>query len=471
MSILTPASRSRFTLLVSLLLLLAFSCRKSDKIDNSPGLTLAFSTDTVFFDTVFPTIGSITKRLLVYNNNKNKVNISSITLAGGQASAFRINIDGSPALQATDVEVPGEDSIFIFVQVTIDPHNSATPYVVDDSLQFITNNTRQQVKLVAWGRDAVFHLRETIRGHVSWDSTRAHVIYDDLRVDTGALLFVHPGTRIYLHMNAGISVSSQATLKMAGTIEHPVRLAGDRLDPYYKDLPGQWRGIDLERGSKDHLFMNVHITNGSYGIAADSLGSANWMVDMGNCIIRNMTGYGIYAYGSSVRSVNCVIGDCGRSCISLNYGGSYSFKYLTVGNYWYSSVRTAPSVYLSNYAYDDLGNKIGNALENAHFENVIIYGSDPDEVLLDSVPSGIFNYTFDHAIVRTGINTTGSERFVNVLANEDPLFVDPSVWDYRIDSLSPAIGAGKDLFIPEDILGNPRSVTPALGAYEFVPGR
>ncbi|MBN1199267.1 MAG: hypothetical protein JXA23_07940, partial [Bacteroidales bacterium] len=46
-----------------------FSSCKKDKIDTAPSSTLSFSTDTLFFDTVFTTIGSVTQRLVVYNTN------------------------------------------------------------------------------------------------------------------------------------------------------------------------------------------------------------------------------------------------------------------------------------------------------------------------------------------------------------------------------------------------------------------
>jgi hypothetical protein len=54
--------------------------------------------------------------------------------------------------------------------------------------------------------------------------------------------------------------------------------------------------------------------------------------------------------------------------------------------------------------------------------------------------------------------------------NKDPGFVDEYALNYQIDSISPAIGMGKDIAIPFDIRGNSRSSTPALGAYEYVKG-
>jgi len=445
------------------------SCRKTEKTDTDPGLKLAFSTDTVFFDTVFPTVGSVTDRLIVYNRNKNKLRISSIRLAGGQSSNYRINIDGEPATGASDVEIAGNDSLYIFVKVTIDPQNQSTPYVVSDSIEFSTNGNIQRVRLVAWGREAIFYRSARLKGNIVWDSLMAHVIYGSVRVDTNATLTIMPGTKVYFHKDAYMAVSWRSTLKIAGTLEHPVRFQGDRMDPFYKDLPGQWGGIYLEQGSRDHELNYAYIKNGMFGISADSLGSQGLpMLSISNCIIQNMSSVGIYAYGTSITSVNCVIGDCGRTSVEINYGGTYSFKHLTVGNYWFSSVRHGSAVYLSNYSYDPTGAKKSNPLAQAYFGNVIIYGANDDEIRLDSVTSAQFTYTFDHAILKTRLKTSDQSRFISCLVNKDPEFVDISTLNYQIDSISPAIKMGLPMGVQLDIRGFDRGTTPALGAYEYV---
>jgi hypothetical protein len=277
-----------------------------------------------------------------------------------------------------------------------------------------------------------------------------------------------PGTRVYFHKDAYLVVSWHSTLKIAGTLDHHVIFQGDRMDPFYKDLPGQWVGIFLERGSKDHELNYTLIKNGVFGLAVDSLGTPGTpMLTISNSIIQNMTSTGIYAFGTSITGVNCVIGDCGVNCLSVNYGGAYDFRYLTVGNYWYASVRRAASIYLSNYTYDTLGNKVLNPLSRAYFANAIIYGSNEEEIELDSVAGSRFEYNFDHALLKTMLNTTNQSRYINCILNKDPEFVNPSRWNYQIDSISPVIKMGKDLGIPYDILGNVRGPTPALGAYEY----
>ena len=51
-----------------LVVTILFACKK-DILENNQSATLHFSTDTITFDTVFASIGSITKTLTVYNHN------------------------------------------------------------------------------------------------------------------------------------------------------------------------------------------------------------------------------------------------------------------------------------------------------------------------------------------------------------------------------------------------------------------
>jgi hypothetical protein len=106
------------------ILLTTFSCRKDEIITDSSA-KLSFSTDTLIVDTVFSTIGSTTRRIVVYNRNNQRINISTIAVAGGLNSQFRINVDGVSGNQHQNVEIEANDSLFIFVEVTIDPKQFA----------------------------------------------------------------------------------------------------------------------------------------------------------------------------------------------------------------------------------------------------------------------------------------------------------------------------------------------------------
>ena len=57
---------------------------------------------------------------------------------------------------------------------------------------------------------------------------------------------------------------------------------------------------------------------------------------------------------------------------------------------------------------------------------------------------------------------------LNNLLNQDPGFVMPAAFNYKIDSMSPAIDAGIFSFVLKDIEGKDRGPKPDLGAYEII---
>lgn len=444
------------------------SCRKAEKVDSTPGLMLTFSTDTVSFDTVFTTVGSVTQRLMVYNPNPGKVIISTIRLAGGESSNFRINISGDPVIAASEVELAGNDSLFVFVRVTVNPNSANLPFVVSDSIEFTTNGTQQQVKLVAWGQNADFYKNAKITTNLIWDSLLAHVIYGSLSVENNATLTILPGTKVYFHQGGYLDIQKGSTLLVTGNLDHPISFQGDRLDPYYKELPGQWIGIFLEEGSIGNEINYAIIKNGTIGLAVDAPELAtNNLLKLDNTIIQNMTSDGILAYGTSILSTNCVIGNCGGSAIDILAGGTYDFRQLTIGNYWSYSVRNIPSLYISNYSYDTLGNKVPGDLLKGYFGNAIVYGAEEEEIMYDTLPGALFNLNFDHSLLRTKLNTSDPIRYIDCIINKDPLFKDVQHFNYMPDSLSPVIGKGIPMGVPYDIKGIERGATPDLGAYQY----
>ena len=125
-----------------------FSCEDEGYL-SSPDAQLQFSVDTITFDTIFTTIGSTTQRFTVHNPYNESVLISRIRLSGGDISNFRLNVNGEVGNEVYETEVPARDSIFIFVEVTIDPNGENLPMVVQDSIEFTINANIQNVQLVA----------------------------------------------------------------------------------------------------------------------------------------------------------------------------------------------------------------------------------------------------------------------------------------------------------------------------------
>lgn len=452
------------------------ACKK-ESVNTDPALKLEFSTDTVLFDTVFTTVGSITQQLKIYNRNNAKVKISEIRLGKGTGSAYKINIDGYSSTQVTDVELDAGDSLYVFVKVIIDPTNQNSPLVVTDSLICTTNGNVQDVKLVAWGQDAYYHTPDhfptdfpaysIINCNDVWTNDKPHLIYGMAVVDSACTLTIQEGAKVYFHNNGILMVYKDGSLKVNGSAENKVLFRNDRLDELYKDLPGQWNGIWLSEGSLNNEINHALIQNGTLGIQVDITGeSANPGLVLNNTRIENMKLGGLSCNATSVSSVNCAFVNCGEYAVALN-GGLYDFRHATIGNFWSSSTRQTPSLVLKNYYVNPPNEVVNVTPSEVYFGNSIIYGNLEDELLIGIQPEGTsFLYTFDHCLVRTLMNTSDFNIFKNCLVNEDPLFVDVGKMNVEPDSLSPARSFGIPLEVETDYYGRPRDVTPDLGAFE-----
>lgn len=484
MEILNIMNRYRLTkyLLIAVMAVWFFSsCDREDDLNTDASVKLDFSANKVLFDTVFSTVGSTTYWLKVYNNDNKRVKISTIRLAGGSNSPFRINIDGNPAIEKHDIEIAAKDSMFVFVEVTVDPHDNS-PILIEDSIIFITNGNFQVVDLVALGQDAHYHLpTDTLNfsdgssllfsyaGCISnWTKDKPHLIYGYTVVDTDSILRIEKGTQIHLHNNAVLWVYEGGSLIVEGEKEEEVVFQGDRLEDWYDEQPGQWGKIWLSAGSKNNQINYAIIKNGFVGLHIDTLGHpSDPTLVINNSIIKNMSYAGIYAQGTKIRATNCIIANCAEHLIALKIGGNYDFRHCTFGNYWSYYTRHTPSVWLNNWYEDVYGNIHIRPIENAYFGNCIIYGNIEDELVIDDKYSGILNYTFDHCLIKTELNFSSS--YINCLKNQDPQFENSYENDYTLRNNSPAIDAGSGLIgVSHDINGKNRDGNPDLGAYEKV---
>ena len=182
--------RSLALLLVLICVLTA--CKKESFI-TSGDAQLRTSEETITFDTVFTSVGSITKFFRIYNENDQKLRISSIKLAGGASSPFKINADGFTGPEVRDLEMEGDDSLYVFVSVRIDPASGTLPFVVQDSISITFNDKTRWVQLEAWGQNANFLRGRKLTGNVVWDNRLPFVILDGLIVDTTATLTIGIG--------------------------------------------------------------------------------------------------------------------------------------------------------------------------------------------------------------------------------------------------------------------------------------
>ena len=463
--------------------MLFFACHPERTYIGDSDARLTFTLDTVYFDTVFTTIGTVTESFRIKNPHNQFIRIDEISLAGGMSSVFRINLDGEPGVSFSGIEIAPKDSMYVFVEATLDPNGSGEILRIQDSIVFLTNGNIQDVDLVAWGQD-VHMIRDSVFDvSATWSADKPYLILNYAYVDSASALTIEPGVKVYLHRDALLYV--EGTLHVNGTQEEPVLFGGDRQEELYGDIPGQWGFIYLSENSYNNRINYAEIKNGTMGILISASPESGKRPDLviTNSIINHMSSNGIYALNANVTGTNLVIGECGGSCAGLIYGGSYEFSHCTFANYWRSwfSNRQLPAVLLTDYFgnFDADGNLViytGGVFEKAEFRNSIIYGNARMELVIDSYDGQQLNYLFDHCLTRIDVDSldyVSDPNFISIINNQDPLF-DSIPYLFELDTLSPAIDAGLPAFaveIPFDLNGNNRlgDDAPDLGAYERIP--
>ncbi len=407
----------------------SISCEKeSFKVDDG-GVKLEFSTDTLTFDTVFTTVGTTTRIVTVYNRSSDNLKLSMVTLAGGMASCFRINVDGDTSLVARDIEIEAGDSIFIFVQANINPTDATMPFVVEDAIVF---SNGQRVVLTAWGRNAIYHrilpsdsTWFTVIDCENWNHTLPHVFIDPAAVLDGHTLTLRNGDELYFYDDAMLIIDSNAHLRVQGTEDAPVLFTSMRHDGWYDYLPGQWQTIWFYNYSIGNVIDHAVIENGTCGLRCYP-GS---QLTVSNTVIRNMSDCGIVGQAATITGRNLLVYDC-LADVTVLRGGSYDFRNCTFANYWSYSARQIEGIVLSNN--EIRGEEVlGGDLLKADFRDCIIWGTYQKEFLLSELEGFTMNYNLNlHSIVK------GGEW------SEDPLFTDPREDDYTLQEESPAIGIG-----------------------------
>ncbi|MCR9172598.1 MAG: right-handed parallel beta-helix repeat-containing protein [bacterium] len=420
------------------------------------------------FDTVFTTIGSTTQRLKVYNRSNQNVRVDEIELMGGENSPFRINVDGLSSVLFNNLEIEANDSMWVFVEVTLDPNGGTLPMVIEDSIRFRTNGTDQFVILAAWGQDAYFHYNDLNTG--VWPNDKPHVIYGYAGIDEGENLTIQAGTDIYLHNNSLIYVFKGA-LFIEGTKTDPVTLQGDRLESQYDDVSGQYYGIYFEKALPSRIDHAI-IKNGIAGIHmfSEDPGNSSYTLELSNTIIQNCSRYGTFIYdGAKLKAENCLISDNGIHAFLLLRGGDFHFNHCHLLSYG-AGDNVGAAIGITNYFNDTIG-----PINEGTVTNSVIYGNGDYEVAMDTSTLGTIVLDFQRNLIRADEPFTDAFYTNGNLWNLDPLFNDVSNLDYTWANGSPLDGAGDSAFgvtlgnnPGTDICVTPRDVlAPDIGAYEF----
>ena len=460
----------RYLILIILgLIFFSFASCKKKIIYTKENLT--FSADTIIIDTIFTTIGSTTKRLKFYNANNLALKVDEIELIGGESSPFNINIDGEAGSLKNPIEMSANDSLFIFIEVTLSVNNSNLPLIVEDSIRFRANGVDQYVNLVVWGQDAYFHANSIVSDNEPWLNDKPHVIYGIAGVgfpktDSNLTLTIPAGTEIYCHKDSYLYVY-KSSLFVQGALGNEVKFKHDRLESFYDDNAGQWGGLWLSQAKYCEINYAT-IENASIGLRVDTT-NAPTTLKLTNSIIQNSQFYNLFLVSGAAAEVeNSVFGDAGLISAYLFAGGVAQFKHCNFVNYWQGS-RGGPALAIKNW-YEFENTLIVRPVFSTVFENCIMYGNAANEYVTDSLDfsPAPFDVIFKNCLMKRE-EVYAYANFMDVIWNQSPLFTSPSMQDYHFEAGSPLDNAGSSTAgTLSDIEGNSRNVTtPDIGAYEF----
>lgn len=501
-------------------LLLWSSCRKDFNFSPSNG-NLSFSKDTVYLDTVFTNIGSSTYNLKVYNKSNEAISISTVKLALGEDSEYRLNVDGIAGKSFENVEILAKDSMYIFIETTIDINNLPNldnEFLYNDKIEFDAGSNLQSVELVTLVKDAVFiypdkdnttgvvetltidiggqQIETDIQGRylepeeLTFTNQKPYVIYGYAAVPNNQTLNIEAGARVHFHANSGLLVAEGASLQVNGAnstdqevLENQVIFEGDRLEPDFADVPGQWGTIWLLDGSMNNTINYATIKNASVGILSEgNPAEVTNKLTITNSQIYNASNFGVLGRNTSIEANNLVINNTGQTSFAGTLGGKYNLTHCTIANYWSNSFRQYPALLLNNFQEAEDATYLADLTE-ANFNNCIIYGNDNPEFIIDEIEdaSVVFNFKFTNCLARfndSGNSFTGANydfedtsKYENMIFNQDPDFRDSSANDLIIGEDSAANNQGNTTFssqVPFDILGVNRTASPDLGAYQHI---
>lgn len=483
------------------------SCRDDFDFEPNDGQSLEFSRDTVYLDTVFTNISSSTYQLKVYNRSDKNISVSSIVLGRGQDSKYRMMVDGMTGTNGKffeNVEILAKDSLFIFIETTADVASAnPTDFLYTDHIQFGNGTSAQKVELVTLIQDAHFlyprrfedgsyeHIllgEDPIYGFVLdendpingneyvFTNEKPYVIYGYAAVAAGKTLEIQAGARVHFHSQSGIIVADGGRVEVLGqpsvdavALENEVIMQGDRLEPMYENVAGQWGAFWFTPGASGHI-QHATIKNGMIGLYIQH--------NAGEFVIKNSkfldhSHFGIYGQTATINGENIVINYAGQAGLACTLGGAYDFKHTTVYTNYPGSGTV--SLWLNNYLELADGTIHSYDLTQANFTNCIFYGANPVSVSFDKKGDGSFSKSWNKNLVRF---QTGSQTLMNhpeyqvlldtdlTIRNYNPLFWNVDNNQLNIKADSPAAGFGVTTSVAADINGIPWGSSVDLGAYK-----
>lgn len=445
------------------ILLMAVSCNRDDINFESPTQLLRFSADTVFCDTVYNQVRSETYAVKIYNNEDKDVMIPKISLGSGNASLYRINVDGKAGTDFTNVPLRKNDSLYIFVEIA--PVANAPQAIAEDQINVETPAGKQHVTLFSVVQDAEFYIESKtnpniLTNNTNWTNEKAKIIFGNLTLDAGKKLDIQKGTKVYFFKNSALKIGKNAELNVKGELNNEVIFRGDRSETKYDTIPKNWQGISFDVGAK--LDMNyARVFGGTRGLQMIETNAA-----IKNSIIHTHQEYGIYAVKSNITASNLVMNNCGEADLGIFKGGTYNITHSTVANYWdFNTALPSIGIYATNEYQNNA--TLENGPLTLNVKNSIIYGSAENMVELKPISGQTFTTDFSYNLLKYG--SKANYATPNSIKNQDPKFQNyfTQKLNLRVKADSPAKGKGVYLSsFPTDIAGVTRTNPPTIGAYQ-----
>ena len=465
-----------FTSALGLLLLFIASwlmgCR-AERFYNEKN-TLAFSRDTVWFDTVFTrkpgsTYPISVTKIVSIKNPENLPVKANFTLAGGAQSQFRVSIDGESGIEFRGIEIGAKDSVFIFVQCKLEPNNTTLPVIVLDSLQSEINGEIKNTKLAAYGWDANYYHDTIFDQNITWtDNGKPYVIVGYMGVTQGTTMTMNPGVQVFASAQSSIYIGG--TLNINGNASKRVSIRGDKPVWETQFLANQWGGIHFLVGSTNNNIQYADITNATIGVRVDSLPvNGNDNLVMNSTRIQYCGQACMLGITAHIKAMNCLFADAGSYTFLGLLGGNYNFNQCTFVEYSGISARNDGHFAVTNTLRNGNGTLLKHAPLSCAMNNSIVFGYNKEELEIDQTNLSPFVFDLENNLLKSQ-NPNSILTKPNTL-NKDPNFVDTDRGNYHIDSTSAAYKKAATFGTPvtTDILGKTRKSLPDLGCYEKLP--
>lgn len=480
---------SRLHTLISVLLttLVLLSACREQQISDDPTLRLSFSTDTLAFDTVFSTIGSSTKRMMIYNRNKNALLIRSVS---HQSPFFHINLDGENREDLLhDITLNGGDSLFLFVRVNVDPQDVNSPVLIEDPLLFTVNGHTDTVLMQAYGQNV--EIIRSAKGRTEYGShffrnTKPYLIYDTIVI--GGTTLLEAGATLYMH--SGANIVCYGSFKAEGTPTDPIRIQGDRTDRLFENVPyahasGQWGGIYLYHTADmpvpAYRFCHTEILSGTIGIyCVNETPYDRPAFSMYNSRIHNHAAYGIVLQNVDDTIANSEISNCAGYCVYLQ-GGEHVLIHNTIAGFFgypYTNLNihnTSPQDVAALFVNDMSKSTAPNSLT---LLNSIVTGRRDNSFVVATPLPAAFSGDVRHNYLKADTlhqawcsDNQYAQKEDTVFRNIYYLYQEYKYYDFHLSEHSPAIGIADTLaalLLPYDRDENPRDLPADAGCYQLI---